>query len=80
MDGKTHMMMEPVQFEERFLKHMISHHASAIREADDCLEEAYHGELLSLCQNVISTQSPELGVMQGWLCEWYEACDFRHNL
>src|SRR5215208_6567042 len=68
MEG--HMMMDPAQFEEWFLMHMISHHATAIREAQGCLDEAYHGELLNLCQNIITTQYQEIQMMQTWLCEW----------
>ena len=39
MEG--HMMMDPAEFEEWFLKHIISHHAMAVKQAEDCLEEAY---------------------------------------
>lgn len=75
-----HMKMAPAQFEEWFMKRMISHHAKAIKEAEDCLEEAYHGELMSLCQNIIATQTQEIQMMQAWLCEWYAVCNFRQNL
>lgn len=75
-----HMNMDPSQFEEWFMKRMISHHATAIKEAQDCLEEAYHPELLSLCQNIISAQYQEIQMMQTWLCEWYEVCNYRQNL
>jgi len=78
MEG--HMMMDPAEFEEWFLKHIISHHAMAVKQAEDCLEEAYHSELLNLCQNIIVTQSQEIETMQAWLCKWYELCDFRQNL
>jgi uncharacterized protein (DUF305 family) len=78
MEG--HMMMDSAEFEEWFMKRMISHHAAAIKEAQGCLDQAYHSELLSLCQNIIVTQSQEIDMMQAWLCEWYEVCDFRQNL
>lgn len=78
MEGQ--MMRDSAQFEEWFMKRMISHHATAIKKAQDCLEKAYHSELLSLCQNIIVTQSQEIDTMQAWLCEWYEVCDFRQNL
>jgi uncharacterized protein (DUF305 family) len=65
MEG--YMKMDPAQFEEWFMKRMISHHATAIKEAEDCLEEAYHPELLS-------------NTMQAWLCEWYGVCNYRKNL
>jgi len=78
MEG--HMKMDPAQFEEWFMKRMISHHAKAIMEAEDCLEEAYHGELIGMCQNIIVTQTEEINTMQAWLCEWYEVCNYRKNL
>lgn len=78
MEG--HMMMDPAQFEEWFMKRMISHHATAIKEAEDCLEEAYHPELLNTCQNIIVTQSQEIDLFQAWLCEWYGLCNYRKNL
>ena len=75
-----HMMMDPAQFEEWFMKRMISHHAKAIEEAENCLEEAYHPELISLCQNIIVAQNEEINTMQAWLCEWYKVCNYRENL
>lgn len=75
-----HMKIDPEQFEEWFMKRMISHHANAIKEAEACLEEAYHGELISLCENIIATQSQEIQMMQAWLCEWYGVCNYRKNL
>ncbi len=78
MEG--HMMMDPAQFEEWFMKHMISHHARAIQEAENCLEDAYHPELISLCQDMIVMQSQEIDTMQAWLCEWYGVCNYRENL
>lgn len=77
---KGHMKMDPAQFEKWFMKRMISHHATAIKEAEDCLEEAYHPELLSMCQNIIVIQQQEIDTMQTWLCDWYEVCNYRKNL
>jgi uncharacterized protein (DUF305 family) len=78
MEG--HMKMDPAQFEEWFMKRMISHHATVIKEAEDCLEEACHPELLRMCQNIIVTQTEEINTMQAWLCEWYGVCNYRKNL
>jgi uncharacterized protein (DUF305 family) len=78
MEG--HMKIDLARFEKWFMKRMISHHATAIKEAEDCLEEAYHPELLSMCQNIIVTQTEEINTMQAWLCEWYGVCNYRKNL
>jgi uncharacterized protein (DUF305 family) len=78
MEG--HMMMDSNEFEKWFMKHMINHHATAVREAEDCLEDAYHAELISMCQDIIATQSQEIDMMQMWLCDWYGMCVYRPNL
>jgi uncharacterized protein (DUF305 family) len=75
-----HMMMDPAQFEEWFMKRMIGHHAGAIKEAQDCLERAYHTELINMCEDIIVTQSQEIDMMQAWLCEWYGKCSYRQNM
>ena len=63
-----------VEFEIDFMQTMIKHHRQAIKEAETCLDKAYHPKLLSLCQNIIETQSAEIQQMQTWLCEWYGIC------
>ncbi len=81
MGGMEHyMMMDSEEFEIHFMKRMIGHHATAIKEAEDCLEEAYHGELIETCQNIIVTQFQEIETMQTWLCEWYGVCNYRQGL
>ena len=62
------------EFEIAFMQMMIRHHESAIREANKCLDRAYHSELEGMCQNIIATQSAEIQQMQTWLCDWYAIC------
>jgi uncharacterized protein (DUF305 family) len=62
------------EFEIAFMEMMIRHHRQAIREAERCMDRAYHGELVTLCQNIIEAQSAEIQQMQTWLCEWYGIC------
>ncbi len=66
--------LDGAEFEIEFMQTMIKHHRQAIKEAETCLDKAYHPELLSLCQNIIETQSAEIRQMQTWLCEWYGIC------
>ena len=66
--------LDGAEFEIAFMEMMIKHHEGAIKEAEKCLDKAYHGELLSLCQNIIATQSAEIEQMQTWLCDWYGIC------
>lgn len=62
------------EFEIEFMEIMIRHHEKAIREAEGCVERAYHGELVELCQNIIETQRAEIEQMEAWLCAWYSIC------
>jgi len=57
-----------------FMQMMIKHHLCALKEGEKCLKKAYHPELLSLYQNIIVTQTQEIGQMQTCLCEWYGIC------
>lgn len=68
------MIMEGAEFEIEFMQMMIKHHRGAIKEGEKCLDRAFHSELLSLCQNIIVTQTQEILMMQTWLCEWYGIC------
>lgn len=59
-------------YEVAFMRAMIRHHWSAIREAESCLANAEHPELLSLCESIRSTQLEEIATMQRWLEQWYD--------
>ena len=62
-------------FEIMFMQMMIQHHSIAISRAEECVDKAYHPELLDLCENIIRTQSAEIRQMTRWLCNWYGICD-----
>lgn len=57
--------------EMRFLEGMIDHHQMALDMAADCLERAETEAVVTVCENIISAQSSEIELMQGWLLEWY---------
>ncbi len=61
-------------FEIAFMRMMIRHHRQAVVEAEQCVDRAYHTELVELCQGIIETQSAEIEQMQTWLCGWYGIC------
>ncbi len=61
-------------FEVEFMQMMIKHHAKAVKEGEDCLDRAYHAELIALCENIIATQTQEIAMMRRWLCAWYGIC------
>lgn len=60
------------EYEIRFMQSMIRHHWAAIREAEDCLGNAEHPELIELCSNIKEVQLAEIGQLQTWLEQWYD--------
>lgn len=63
--------LEGAPFEVAFMRGMVRHHWAAIREAEECLDRAEHGQLLALCEDIRSAQLGEIEQMQTWLREWY---------
>lgn len=61
-------------FEIAFMEMMIRHHEGAVREGEHCIDRAYHPELITLCQNIVTTQTAEIAQMESWLCQWYGRC------
>lgn len=59
------------KFESDFMTRMIDHHAMAVEMAEVCLDRASHDALRDMCEDVISSQSAEIGTMQSWLQDWY---------
>lgn len=57
--------------EIRFLEGMIDHHQMALDMAEDCLRKTKTEAVKMICQSVISVQSSEIEMMQGWLADWY---------
>jgi uncharacterized protein (DUF305 family) len=62
------------EFEVAFMQIMIKHHHGAVRQGTRCMERAYHEELRTLCEDMVVTQTLEIGQMRDWLCEWYQIC------
>lgn len=62
------------KFEIRFMEMMIPHHKQAVEMAEICLDEAYHEELETMCQDMIAEQTREIKLFAQWLCDWYGRC------
>jgi uncharacterized protein (DUF305 family) len=81
LDAMGTMMMQDISpyhgqnFDKVFLEVMIHHHDMVFSMASNCLVRALHTSLLQMCQSIISSQSMEILVMRGWLCQWYSVCD-----
>jgi uncharacterized protein (DUF305 family) len=61
---------------ENLLKEMIAHHDDAIAPSRQCQDRAFHAELKSLCEDIVSVQLSEIELMRRWLCEWFGECNF----
>jgi len=59
------------RYEVRFMTEMIDHHAMAVMMAEICLEKAVHEELRAMCQDIVTSQTEEIELMQSWLQDWY---------
>lgn len=59
------------KFEVRFMTQMIDHHVMTVEMGQICVEKAVHGELRSMCEEIIASQSQEIETMQSWLADWY---------
>ncbi len=70
------MSLSGAAFEIEFMRMMIRHHWGAIREGEHCIRRAYHQELLEMCEDIVATQTEEIRLMQGWLCDWYGICNY----
>ena len=68
--------MSPAEFEMEFLKMMIRHHWKAVVRASQCIDRAYHPELVAMCENIVLAQSHEIELMRDWLCAWYGLCNY----
>jgi uncharacterized protein (DUF305 family) len=63
------------EFEIEFMQMMIKHHKQAVRAGRQCVRRADHEDLITLCQDIVESQSAEIEQMESWLCEWYEICN-----
>lgn len=62
------------EFDKAFIDEMIAHHQGAIDMAKLIETNAKHDELKKLGQDIMTAQSKEIEMMQGWLKDWgYEA-------
>ena len=58
-------------FAAEFMLEMIDHHAMAVMDGVDCLQRAYHKEMLQMCADMIAAQGKEILQMRVWLMDWY---------
>jgi uncharacterized protein (DUF305 family) len=69
-------LLEGEAFEIEFMKMLIRHHWKAVVRGSQCIERAYHPELVEMCESMVMAQLNEIQTLQGWLCSWYNVCNF----
>lgn len=63
--------LNAARFEKMFLHSMPDHHSMAVQMSQICLDKTQRQELRALCQQIITSQQREIGLLQGWLNSWY---------
>lgn len=63
-------------FEIEFMKSMIRHHWTAIIQARQCQQRAYHPDLIAMCHEIETMQQAEIAELGAWLCSWYQICNY----
>lgn len=67
LDGKT-----GDSFDKAFIDRMIIHHKGAVVMAEQVLQTSKRPELVQLANDIISAQTKEIEMMEGWRTTWFE--------
>jgi uncharacterized protein (DUF305 family) len=73
MDGMMQGLMGKTgdEFDRAFIEEMIVHHQGAVMMAQAALANAKHEEIKQLARDIITAQTREIEMMQGWHTGWY---------
>lgn len=66
LKGKTGESLEIA-----FLEGMIAHHEGAVAMAKELKGGTKRPELLKMADDIINVQTNEIGIMKGWLNQWF---------
>lgn len=66
LEGKT-----GDEFDRAFVSGMIVHHQGAVEMAKAALKNAKRQEIKNLANEIISAQTKEIEMMNGWQKDWY---------
>jgi len=80
-DGELQHMMDEMMligrgktgeaYEEAWLRGMVAHHQGAIGMSEELLKRTDRPELVELANNIIESQSAEVGQMKAWIQIWF---------
>lgn len=69
--GKITVSQRDAPFDQRFIDMMVPHHEAAIAMAEIARSRATRDELLALADEIIDTQSAEIGQLRAWREAWF---------
>lgn len=72
MMGSNLMMKTGENFDQTFLEQMIIHHQGALEMAGQALVKSQRPEILKLAQDIKTSQTAEILMMQDWLKIWFK--------
>ena len=67
------------EFEKAYMIALIKHHSVAVKMALDCLNEAFHPEMLNMCAEMMAMQGDEILQLRLWLMQWYGINDLDNH-
>ena len=59
------------EFDKAFIEEMIVHHEGAVMMAQAALTSAKRSEIKQMARDIITAQTREIEMMQGWQLDWY---------
>lgn len=59
------------EFEKDYMITLIKHHTMALMMGAECLNQAYHPEMLNMCAEMVGMQGDEIVQLRLWLMQWY---------
>jgi uncharacterized protein (DUF305 family) len=77
MGGTMDSMMQGLagkegdEFDRAFIEEMIVHHEGAVMMAQAAPTSAKHSEIKQMAQDIITAQTREIEMMEGWQKAWY---------
>ena len=83
MSGMTNILSSKTgdEFDKAFMEQMIIHHQGAIDMAKLAQVNAKHDEIKNLANDILSTQSKEIDMMQTWQGQWsYKSVPGSHDM
>lgn len=69
--GNGAAMMTATDIDKAFINEMIPHHKMAVMMATLLKSRTTRPEMMKLADDIISAQTKEIEMMQGWYTNWY---------